>query len=467
VKSRRDQVQAHAFVMGRLTAALVHGEPDAPESPMRRTSLGSFGGVMLGALAVAGFLIWGLISPASTPGKFTAGELVVVKQTGSRYIFARGELHPVLNWSSAMLLENGKTTFTSLSATSLAHTPQGQPLGIVGAPDDLPAQAALNKGSWLVCSQFSDRQPQVALAVGVRKTTSLVPPGYAVIVRTPDGSQYLVYGGDRMRLDAPWIATALGLGRAPVIDVSAAWLNAVPAGADLRPLPVADRGTTGPVLGGRATRVGEVLADSNVGSASQFYLVVSGGVTPISATQAAVLLTDPATIPAYRGATATPISVSPAAIATANIVGESLPDGAGAPSSPPSSFPVSGSQVPCTEYAVSGDSTRSAAPEVVFAASLTGVPPGQGLTDVTVSPESAGLVEVAPGGGAFVRPQAAPGVSADSLFLVTDAGVKYPIPSATAATALGYQARRAARLPAALLGLLPTGPALDLPALRG
>jgi len=90
-----------------------------------------------------------------------------------------------------------------------------------------------------------------------------------------------------------------------------------------------------------------------------------------------------------------------------------------------------------------------------------------GLTNVTVSPQSAGLIEVAPGGGALVSPQAAPGVGAISLFLVTDEGAKFPLPSATAATALGYQARRAARMPAGLLGLLPTGPALDLPALRG
>jgi hypothetical protein len=118
--------------------------------------------------------------------------------------------------------------------------------------------------------------------------------------------------------------------------------------------------------------------------------------------------------------------------------------------------------VPCTDYAASGGSV----PALVFAAPLTGRPPAQGLTDVTVSPESAGLVEVAPGGGALVRPLAAPGVGGASLYLVTDAGAKYPLPSATAATALGYRARRAARLPAALLGLLPTGPALDLSALR-
>jgi hypothetical protein len=122
-----------------------------------------------------------------------------------------------------------------------------------------------------------------------------------------------------------------------------------------------------------------------------------------------------------------------------------------------------GRQVPCADYPATGGNT----PTLVFAAPLSGAPPAQGLTDVTVSPETASLIEVGPDGGALVRPQAAPGVSGDALFLVTDAGVKYPLPSATEAAELGYRARLAARLPAGLLGLLPTGPALDLSALRG
>ncbi len=463
MKSRRDQVQAHAYVVGRLTSALVHGEPDAPESPMRRTTLGSFGGIMLGTLAVAAFLIWGLISPASNAAVFKAGEMVVVKQTESRYIYARGELHPVLNWSSAMLLLNGNTTMTSVPATALGRVPQGHPLGIPGAPDTLPAATAVNTGSWLVCSQASGGRPLVSLAIGDRAAVSPVPPGHAIIVQSSDGSRYLLYGERRMRLDAPWIAGALGMGRVPVIHVSAAWLNAVPAGADLQPLPVADRGAPGPVLGGRSTRVGQVLADSNIGSASQFYLVVADGVTPITATQAAVLITDPATIVAYRDAMATPEPVSPAAISTAHVVDEVLPDAGSAPPAPPTGYEAIRPEVPCMDYAASDGSQ----PLLVFGAPLAGAPAALGMTNVTVSPQSAGLIEVAPGGGALVRPQAAPGVSATSLFLVTDEGVKYPLPSATAAAALGYEARRAAQMPAALLGLLPTGPALDLPALTG
>jgi ESX secretion system ATPase EccB len=463
VNSRRDQVQAHAYMVGRLTSALVHGEPDAPESPMRRTNLGSFGGLLLGALLVAGFLIWGLISPSSTASALTSGELVIVNGTGSRYIYAQSELHPVLNWSSAMLLLSGDPTIKSVPPASLAGVPQGQPLGIVGAPDSLPASSVINKGSWLACAQSSGGHPVVSLTIGIPTALTTPPSDSAAIVQAPDGSQYLLYHGQRMRLDASWIRNALGLGRAPVVQVGAAWLNAVPAAADLRPLPVAGRGHKGPALGGQHTRIGQVLAEHNVGSPSQFYLVVADGVAPISTTQAALLLADPATSAAYPKASVAPVPVSPAAITSTPAVSLTMPDGPGAPAAPPTAFAPGQGQVPCMDYAGSGGT----APDFVYAAPSAGSPPALSMTGVTASPEGADLIKVAPGGGALLRPQPAPGADGSSFSLVTDAGVKFPVPSATEVAALGYRAGRAARLPAALAGLLPTGPALNLPAMRG
>jgi hypothetical protein len=115
------------------------------------------------------------------------------------------------------------------------------------------------------------------------------------------------------------------------------------------------------------------------------------------------------------------------------------------------------------DYPASGGAAN---PNLVFAVPPAGQPPAVGTPGVTASAQGAALISVAPGDGALIRPQVAPGTGGSSLFLVTDTGVKYPLPAAEAA-ALGYRASEAAALPAALLGLLPTGPALDLPALRG
>lgn len=460
MRSRRDQVQAHTYMVGRLTSALVHGEPDAPESPLRRTGLGTFGGLLLGTLVVAAFLVWGLIWPARNAAALTPGELVMVKQTGSRYIYAHSELRPVLNWSSAMLLTGGNPTMTAMSAGSLNGIPQGQPVGIVGAPDTLPAASALNHGSWLVCA-LPGRGHQVTVTIDVPTPISPLPPADAVVVRV-GAEQYLVWHGQRLRLDAPWILQALGLGRAPVIPVSPVWLNAVPAGPDLIPVTVPGEGSPGPVLGSLRTRVGQVLTEQNVGSPTEYYIAVAGSVLSITSTQAAIALSNPASAAAYRGAPVAPVTVSPAAMAHAPIVHRMLADETDAPPAPPrdDSRAVG---VPCMDY----QGTGGHAPHLVFAAAPAGTAPPVGMAGVTASPQNASLVSVAPDGGALVRPQAAPGVGGNSLYLVTDAGVKFPVPSASTLRALGYRAGHAAAMPAALLGLLPTGPALDLAPMRG
>jgi len=43
---------------GRLTSALVHAEPDAPESPLRRTGLGRSAACSWARWPVAGFMVW-------------------------------------------------------------------------------------------------------------------------------------------------------------------------------------------------------------------------------------------------------------------------------------------------------------------------------------------------------------------------------------------------------------------------
>jgi hypothetical protein len=99
---------------------------------------------------------------------------------------------------------------------------------------------------------------------------------------------------------------------------------------------------------------------------------------------------------------------------------------------------------------------------------LVGAPVGRWATvsdavAVVRTSRTATAVAVAPGTGGLVRsarPGQAPGAD---LYLVTDAGIKYPVGSADAAGRLGYDANGALAVSRVLLELLPTGPLLVAP----
>jgi hypothetical protein len=80
--------------------------------------------------------------------------------------------------------------------------------------------------------------------------------------------------------------------------------------------------------------------------------------------------------------------------------------------------------------------------------------------EISRTRQSATAVLAAPGVGGLVGRAGQAGGT--SYFLVTDAGVKFPIGTAGAAKALGYSLDQARTVPATLLSLLPTGPVLDL-----
>src|SRR5438552_944633 len=97
MQSKRDQVQAHRFMMNRLSAAILQSEPDAPSTPMRRFSLGTFGGAMIAVLLVAGSAMFGVLLHGGSTAYRTPGAIIVEKDTGNRFLLLDGTLHPVLN----------------------------------------------------------------------------------------------------------------------------------------------------------------------------------------------------------------------------------------------------------------------------------------------------------------------------------------------------------------------------------
>ncbi|MGX7828856.1 type VII secretion protein EccB [Actinokineospora sp. 24-640] len=433
---RREQVEAHSFLAGRLTAALLRTDPDAPDRPLRRTTGGVLGGAAIGALVAAGVVVFGLLTGKGGADWTAPGVLVVDSDTGNRYLYVDGTLHPVLNYASARLLLGEAPKVVRVGGDELAGLPKGAPAGILGAPDTLPAAGAAP--AWTVCAQPGGR---VGLTVGDLPGAAVVPDGQALLVRAGDET-HLAWRDRRFRVAAAWVPRALGFDPAAATSVDPVWLNALAAGPDLGAPPLA-RGGNGPVVGGLPTVLGQIVTVPDaVGPTT--YAVTAGGLVPVTETAAALLAADPA------GPDAPRLRVSPAELAAQTVL--PAPDWqAQWPPAPPR--PVAADGAPCVRWA--GESA------VLTVATGPGRAPVGDPPAAIRDAGTADVVAVGPGAGVLARTRPAPGVPGAGLYLVTEAGAKYPVGSADAAAALGLPADSAAPVPADLLDLLPTGPLLD------
>ncbi|MER5276849.1 type VII secretion protein EccB [Streptomyces sp. NPDC002809] len=475
MQSRKDQVQAHMFVMGRLTSGMLRGHPDAPESPVGRTNRGMAWGIGLGVVLVVGFLLFGLISPAGTKSWRQADALIVQKDTGTRYLYLDGVLRPVRNYASARLIAADRLTTVSTSAASLSGEPHGTPVGIPGAPDALPASGDLEHGAWQVCAQEpvhtgpdgTGRQPVTSLRLGAATGGVFPATGRAVLVQGPDGSRYVLWGDHRLRLGKHGAAQALGYSGVTPVRVSAAFLDSVPAGADLAPPEIEGRGGAGPEIGGGPSRVGQVFTLSSPGAAAEYFLLEESGLRALGAPAAALVLADDRTAElAYRGAVPAALRISADQVARHQApAGKAGSDPTDWPArTPRAQEPDRGTAV-CAQVQPDGDAPRvrlALLPDTErVAAPAAGAEIGAACLPVDG-------VAVPPGGGALVQALGAGGgVIGTTTYLVTDVGVKYRLPDADSVSRLGFEGAHAQAVPSRLLDMLPTGPVLDAAAATG
>ncbi len=456
--NRRDQVQAHGFMVGRLVSALLRAEPDLARPPLRRSWVGLLIGGILAGLLVAGFGVMSVVSPGGATAWRKPGTLILDKKTGTRYVLADGRLRPVLNYASARLLLGDKLTVDSVTTSSLNDVPQGTPVGIAGAPDSLPKMDG-TAAPWLVCAApaATGTGPALTLLVGDGADVRPMTDGQAIVVRTSDGTTYLVNRGRRMRVTAPWVTRALGFADDAATGVRDAWVNTLPAGPDLPQPAISGRGKAGPALDGHPTKIGEVFVVHADGMAARTYVLTGDGLQPLTQTGAALALSDPGTASAYGHGAVGVRELSASALASAKMLPAPAWQ-AQLPAAPPTSGAAAG-RTPCVRVVPGGG-----------AASVVTVPASPVTAATAVSPASstgtdakrvADRVEIAPGAGTLARTLPAPGIPGAGLYLVTEDGTRFPVASDAAATALGYSVPSAIQVPGDLLALLPTGPVLE------
>ncbi|MEV1019287.1 type VII secretion protein EccB [Streptomyces sp. NPDC050264] len=486
MQSKRDQVHAHTFMMGRLSSGLLTADPDAPESPLGRTTRGVVFGALATLLISGGAVVYGLLSPGGNDSWRDGEHLVVNRDTGARYLWtgADGVLHPVRNYASARLIGGSDLPTSDVRTASLQDVPVGAAVGLTGAPDTVPGTGQLDDGAWHMCvtgpgGASSGTSGAVAdtgvnkpgattLVAGAQLDSSAVSGDHALLVRGPDDTEYLVWRGSRLPLDrASDARNALGYGSQQAAPVSAAFLDALASGPALKPPSVPGRGGAGPELGGEASRVGQVFKVSVPGGGSTYHLLRQDGLVPLTRLGAALVLGDPATQKdAYQGRSPEARTVGADALREHRAKNAGTAGSAELPDAPPVPQSVPRGSALCAQ--VDGDDGGARIRSVLVP--LTRLAPVAAPEGTTLQPACVptDVTVVRPGRGALVRALHASGAAhAGTTYLVAENGVKYRVADKDALAALGYTADDIGSVPAPLLAALPTGVDLDTSAATG
>ncbi|GAA0281548.1 type VII secretion protein EccB [Cryptosporangium japonicum] len=451
--SRKDQLHSYQFMLQRAISALIMRETDPAQSPLRRGVGAAFIGVMVTVIVAAAFGIYGLLTKTGSNRWQFDNAVVVEKETGATFVYLGGGLTPTVNLASALLIsgQGASKTFT-VPRNSLTDVPRGRPVGIVGAPSSLPDTKHLLTGAWAACrlpAEDAAGQATVATALLVGRVAAGGTPvgdrSLYVRGRTAEGepAEYLVWHGHRYRLTAPKAVAALFTSGTSPVDVGSAWLNTLPEGDPIGRIAVPKAGDPSTKVPRRT--VGDVGVDRRDGSET-FYLVADDGLARLTPLQMDLLKSERAV---------TPVEIPPSEIAAVPVskrLASTSPTAQRAPERRPTPLEVPAEGSVCATFDAAGDVAPSLAVSSGEGADTGAIVTAKQTTDGAML---ADRVSVPPGRAAVVRDR-----ESGTYSLVTDQGKRFPVESGDALAALGYTDADAVSMPRALLGRIPTGPAL-------
>ncbi|MBY8871728.1 type VII secretion protein EccB [Micromonospora sp. PLK6-60] len=457
MRTRRDQVQAYRFVTRRIVSALLSGDPETNNLPMRRLGMAVFGSVIAAAVVLGGVGAYGQLTSNAAP--LEPDTLVIERETGATYVFVEGRLHPTLNYASARLILNEPDPeVRTMSRASIEDRPRGRAVGIVGAPDDLPDRKALVGLPWSVCDvpDPNDQRRTTTQLVIDRPLPGGTPLTDRAMLVTARGERYLLTGNARLRVtDGDASIAALGMTGSTTLEVGEQLLNAVPAGPALRaPRIEGDGERSGLVVGDGPAEIGQVFR-----AAGRHYVLTREGLVSIGDVTALLLL----------GGGGRITDIPPDRVGQM-LVRKPL-EADGMPQRMPTTQPArTGETVICASY---GPGPAGGPPTTTVTAFDR--PPAELTATVTADSRAvrqswrdavrtADQVTLPGGKGVLVRGAAGSGEGGDqagaTVYLISSQGVRYPL-GAGAVEALGYAGVEPLAVPASLLALVPTGPALS------
>lgn len=425
--TKGDLIQAQSFSQRRLLTAFVSGAPGGKELEPAKPLRAVIAAIAISVALVGVGVFWGLFQPG-LPNGWENGRLVLAKDSGARYVTVGGTLHPVLNTTSARLLIPASSfAVIATGQHELDGVPLGSTLGIVGAPDALPAPSALVNDGWTSCV-VDDRRlsTRIAAAPDARATDA------AAVVST-GGRLFVVAGATRYPVasrNSDAVLRAVGITSSAPTAAPASWTNLFAPGTTLAPLDVP---ASTPVAGSKL-KTGEVVHIAQTAEDERFLITADGELATLS----------PLAWQLYQLGDG-PSVHAPTEVSAAQVSG--LPTAA---------EPAGGADWPNDGF--------TALPTDQRACALLTHAGSQPTTVLATQPGSASAavgVHIEPGTGALVQAQA--GTDSSRMLTLVDAtGTAFALPGATDETVarLGYASDDVGAVDATWTALLPTGPAL-------
>lgn len=486
--SRKEQLNAYTFARKRVVAAFLQPSPAGSDEGAPRPLRALVPGIVVGAVLLAGFGAWGLISPSVPHGWDDPGKHVIVAdESTTRYVVLNDAdthkpvLHPVLNMASArLLLDPGNYDVIKVKESVLDHSglKHGATIGIPYAPDRLPSTADAAKPKvWAVCDRpgggtgVGAQQAVFVLGgdeAGAVAGASALSGDQVLYVRDQNDTKYLVDAqGTKFRLGGTGatnpqqvellLRTIFGEGAQPQ-TVTDAWLGTLDSGTPIAFPVIEDSGTKTQAAGvpADAAVVGTVL-QAQSGAGVQYYVTTKDGIAPVSRFGALLLLQLSNKSDAHK--IAIPSNPRP----------EFLP--ADWPQGDPAQVNSTAGDAPrdvsCS--VLHGGATATSRPKLTMWA-------GKDYPEQIV--EGTASAYVTPGSGLLYQEVVGHDVSGGTLYLVTDTGLRYAVSrnndsaaankaansqqeTNQAAVRLGYQDVKPMSIPSVWSELLPKGPALD------
>jgi type VII secretion protein EccB len=509
----KSQVQAYQFVLRRMQSALVRRDAVMLHDPMRTHTRATIVGVVLGVLGMIVFVVWGLLSPA--PSVPEAGNIVIGEQSGTVYVVTGNpkKLIPTFNLASArlLLLSQQKQSSagsaggaapapaapasaasvknpTVVSDAQLESIPRDKLTGIPDGPQLIPSDSQRISPNWAVCDQVQLDPTLPNPDLGKTNTYvfgGVAPSGLgaelgendALLAKAGNGKTYLIYRlpSSRNRPNANTVRAeidesnandavkvALGLNQTPR-KITQGLLNAIPEVARLTP-PQITPGAAPGNFGGLTA--GDVFATQPAGEQTfTYYAITTKGVQRISNAVADIMRV------AKNGSSGRIQTLGLDKLASVRVLQPTDPDYI-----PVDDFPRSvptvldatkNSSVACLGWSLVGSGTDQDAHTSVFVdtqlpgqkstgdkfAPMTVTTPGPNRVPINgfyLKPGFAAVVQSATGKASFGK---------GPIQLISDRGIRYSVPDAATADAIGLNNRQPA--PESVIGLLPTGASLN------